>query len=103
MEKLKKIDAMYHFYGRDPQKRQCKDCEHFLSGEYHDKHYYKCTVYGCSHSEASDWRKKYSACGLIGMPFPEGDKRLIEILRVRPIKSEKPIDGQISINEIMEG
>lgn len=29
----------------------------------------KCTVYGATHSEASDWRKKYEACGLYNKPW----------------------------------
>lgn len=102
-ENVRKIDAMYYFYGEDPNGRKCIDCEHLISGEYHDKHYYKCTVYGCSHSEGTDWRKKYFACGLIGKPFPEDDKRIIDIIRHKPIKNYNPVSGQISINDILEG
>lgn len=102
--KLRKIEAMHHFYGSDQKGRKCSDCEHLLSGEYHEKHYYKCSVYGCSHSEASDWRKSYPACGLIGKAFPEEDNRIIDILKRNPIqKHEEQIEGQISISEIMEG
>ena len=70
---LRKIDAMYHYYGRDHANRKCEECEHLIHGNYHDKGYYKCTVYGCSHSEATDWRKSYHACGLIDKPFPAED------------------------------
>ena len=102
-KRLRKIKAMHHFYGCDPKGRVCIECDHLIWGEYHDKRYYKCTVYGCSHSDATDWRKSYSACGLIGKAFPDGDKRIIDILKHNPVNVENPIEGQISINEIMEG
>ena len=100
---IRKIEAMYHFYGRDPQGRKCKECDHLLSGKYHDKHYCKCTVYGCSHSLATDWRKNYVACVLIEKPFPDGDNRIMDILRRNPVKNDPPIYGQVSINDLLEG
>lgn len=104
MEKqLRKIEAMYHYYGRDTEERKCKECEHLLTGEYHNKHYCKCTVYGCSHSLATDWRKNYPACGLIGKPFPNEDNRIKDVLKYNPIQKEEQIEGQLSINELLEG
>lgn len=104
MEKqLRKIKAMHHYYGVDPKGRVCIECDHLIWGEYHDKRYYKCTVYGCSHSEATDWRKSYTACGLIGKSFPNEDNRIIDILKKKPIRKEEEIEGQLSINELLEG
>lgn len=96
-EYLRKIDAMHHYYGRDPQGRKCIDCDHMLSGEYHDKHYYKCIVYGCTHSEATDWRKSYPACGLIGEPFPEHDKRIVDVLKHDRVRKVEQVEGQMEI------
>ena len=96
---LRKIDAMYHFYGRDPEDRLCLECDHCFIGEYHNKFYLKCTVYGISHSPATDWRKKYHACGLIGKPFPEEDNRIIGILKTQPIRKDEQIPGQVNMFE----
>ena len=101
MKHIKKIDAMHYYYGVDPQYRQCHQCEHLLSGVYHNRRYYKCTVYGCSHSEATDWRRSYTACGLIGEKFPKGDRRIKDRLNYCQ-NDNKPIEGQISIFS-MEG
>ena len=68
-----------------------------IHGQYHDKQYFKCTVYGCSHSEATDWRKSYDACGLIDRAFPEGDNRIADLLKANPIRLEEQIPGQISM------
>lgn len=93
----RKIDAMHQFYGKDPEERKCAECEFLLHGRYHDKWYYKCEVYGCSHSESTDWRKSYGACGLIGKAFPEGDTRIKDVVsRERP-KEEEPMPGQLSM------
>ena len=98
--KLKKIDAMHHFYGYDHLDRKCVDCDHMLRCEYHGRVYYKCTVYGLSHSEATDWRKNYDACGLVDHDFPEHYNRVIDILKSKPIREEEQIPGQISVFEI---
>ena len=94
--RLRKIEAMHHFYGFDSQCRQCGQCPHFIRGIYHDRMMSKCTVYGCTHSEATDWRKGYSACTLIDKPFPEEDKRIIDILKARQIRKEEQIPGQMT-------
>ena len=101
--RLRKIQAMHHFYGCDPKGRVCIQCDHLIRGEYHDKRYYKCKVYGCTHSESTDWRISYLACALIDKAFPDEDKRVIEMLKRTPIQKEEQIEGQISINDILEG
>ena len=97
-KKIRKIEAMYLYYGQDPQHSKCSECEHLISGTYHDKHYYKCTVYGCSHSAATDWRKSYSACGLIGKPFPDGDVRIKDLIKGHMFKKEEQIEGQTEMD-----
>jgi hypothetical protein len=57
---------MHRLFGEMPDKR-CAECKHFISGEYHDRRLFKCELYGLTHSEATDWRKSYTACGLYNM------------------------------------
>ena len=98
--RLKKIDAMHYFYGCDHLDRKCDECDHLIHGEYHGRTYYKCTVYGCSHSESTDWRKSYDACGLVDHDFPIHDNRIIDILKHEPVEKEEQIPGQVSMFEM---
>lgn len=91
---MKKIDAMHHFYGYG--NGLCGECPHFVRRQY-DKTYFKCSVYGTSHSEASDWRKSYIACGLIDKPFPADEKRIIERV-TRDQRQEEQLLGQIRMD-----
>ena len=91
---IRKIDAMYKYYGI-AEKGMCGDCPHFLEKEYGRK-YFKCRVYGNSNSEATDWRKGYSACGLIDKPFPENDRRIVDRISISRNDNE-PIPGQIAM------
>jgi len=44
--------------------RTCGSCRHLHTFEGNTKCYFKCMQYGVSKSEATDWRKKWAACGL---------------------------------------
>lgn len=73
----------------------CKDCSHLICGVYHDKRYYKCELYGLSHSEASDWRRSWIACGMYNVPQDmEQWAPLLEHIMRGPKKQEAPILGQ---------
>lgn len=90
---MRMIDAMYHYYGKSTGR--CENCPHFVKTEW-DRVYYKCTVYGVSSSEATDWRKSYTACGLIDKPFPDGETRVVT--RIRPGREyNKPVEGQTTM------
>lgn len=56
------ISKMYKTYGID-QNHICGDCKYFDRWNYHDKTYFKCEAYGISLSKATDWRKRWVACG----------------------------------------
>lgn len=91
---LRKIDAMYHYYGKSTGR--CENCPHFIK-KFWDKAYYKCRVYGESNADSTDWKKSYTACGLIDKPFPEDETRVV--YRVIAVKENKPLPGQISLFE----
>jgi hypothetical protein len=61
---LKKFERMWALYGKREDKK-CGDCQHMIT-KYGDvpAAYFKCKFYGDSSSEATDWRRKYTACGL---------------------------------------
>jgi len=92
---MRKIDAMYHYYGVGVGR--CGNCPHFVRKVW-DKIYYKCTVYGDSNSEKTDWRTGYTACGLIDKPFPDGDVRIVRMIVAS--KEREEIKGQISLFDV---
>ncbi len=92
----RKIQAMHTRFGTCGV-LQCRDCCHLISGSYHDKRYHKCELYGMSHSEATDWRLSYLACGMYNVPqnMVTWTPLLDQILRGRV--PEKPLEGQIRL------
>ena len=95
-----KINAMYAVYGVGSGR--CGDCPHLLEGFYHDRKYFKCLAYGLSHSEATDWRKKWLACGLIGKPLPDGERPVKERLMGRKMVDDEPLPGQVTMDEMLQ-
>lgn len=90
---LRKIDLMHRQFGKC-HGHTCGECSNLT------KHrYYKCKAYGATSSEASDWAKRWLACGLFNKPW--GDKPIMHI--VRPTRKDKeemqntPVEGQISM------
>lgn len=72
---LRKIDAMHKYYGKlDGEK--CGDCCNFYERKYNNK-YFKCSVYGMSNSTATDWTKKWVACGHFNIPFEPDNHRAL--------------------------
>lgn len=93
---MRKIDEMHRRFGVISEKR-CEDCSNLIKGMYNTKFLRKCTVYGATHSEASDWRKKYVACGMFNKEWSGG--RIIDVCRYENAKrkDEAPIEGQLEI------
>lgn len=98
----RKITAMHREYGKDIA-HKCADCPNLCihaamssTGRTH----YKCRVYGESFSEATDWTKRWKACGMYGHPASKGDTPLFERLKHAKRKADvEPLDGQISMWE----
>lgn len=92
---MKGIEAMHRQFGcfRD---QQCKTCRHLISGDYHDRRYHKCELYGMSHSAATDWRLSYPSCGMYNMHVKTSTwMPIIDRIKHAPKAPEPPIDGQV--------
>ena len=98
----RKIEAMHILYGK--AEGCCRDCPHLVSGRYHDRILTKCEAYGLTHSEATDWRKKWECCGLQNRDLPD-ELPVIERLKRERNAFSVPvqIEGQIGIDELMKG
>lgn len=90
----RKIDAMHILYGEG--EGTCADCPFLWEGMYHDRKLMKCSVYGMTHSEATDWRKKYAACGLKHSARPD-DTPVIDRLRGQREHPAQQCEGQIEM------
>ena len=97
----RRIAAMHKRFGTCGVLR-CKDCDHLISGKYHGKSYHKCELYGLSHSEATDWRLSYPACAMYNMPVNlDLWTPLLEQLKHESKNIEKPLDGQIRLQNFL--
>lgn len=94
----RRIAAMHKRFGTNTA-LYCKGCSHLISDMWHDRHYYKCEIYGMSHSEASDWRRSWMACGMYNVPQDMGRwVPLMEQIKHSP-KIEPPLEGQMRVEE----
>ena len=60
--KLQKIHTMRKLYGyRDD--RTCRECCYFDRVRHRAKTHFKCSWYGDTRGEATDWRATWKACG----------------------------------------
>lgn len=90
----RKNEAMYASYGKD-YTHQCGECANLYS---HNCQYFKCQRYGGGYSAATDWRKKWTACGKFNIPLNPGEKPMIR--RLPPAGKEiEQVPGQISLFE----
>ena len=98
----RKIEAMHARFGILPDKR-CEDCNNLIKGYCGGTYVRKCTVYGATHSAASDWRKKYVACGLYNREWK--GCRIIDVCksenaRARRMEKIVTMDGQIKLEDM---
>lgn len=89
----RKITAMHREYGKDIAHR-CANCKNFCIHATTSRTRYKCIAYGVSFSSATDWAKKWAACGLYGKPLAADHVPLIKRLP-RTKRKEEPLDGQM--------
>lgn len=97
---VRKIELMHRMFGKD-EAHKCGECNNLCTFRYRDKTYRKCEIYGVTHSQASDWAKRWTACGLFNGHY-HGD-RVINYVRPDrpspPIESDPPLENQISLFE----
>ena len=94
-----KIEAMHYRLGILPDKR-CEDCSNLIKGYCGNTFVRKCTVYGATHSEASDWRKKYIACGMFNKEW--SGNNIIDCVKSENAKRRDdlfPLEGQMTFEE----
>lgn len=79
----------------------CGECSNLVSGKYHDKTLRKCSVYGLTHSEASDWAKRWTACSMLNQEY-HGEPVINFVRRTyqEQVSAETPLDGQITMGGI---
>lgn len=95
MKYRRKIDAMHDYFGVD-EEHTCKHCKNLLKLCYRDDVYYKCKAYGVTPSTASDFRQKWTACGLFNKKYT--GTPLIEVVKHEPRPSENvQIEGQMEL------
>lgn len=92
----RKIAAMYKRFGTCGVLR-CRDFCHLIGGNWHDRRYYKCELYGLSHSDATDWRLSWQACGMYNVP--QDMERWVPLMKQinRGPSVEPPLDGQVGL------
>lgn len=93
-----KIDLMHRQFGKCDG-HTCGECSNLEKYRGNTRTYRKCKAYGVTDSEASDWAKRWLACGLFNKQW--GDRPIMRL--VRPTRTDKeemqntPLDGQISM------
>ena len=92
----RKIAAMHKEYGK-AHGYKCGDCPWLYIVQCHGKSWCKCKAYGISASEATDWAKKWPACGLYRCGVYIGHVPLLERLKRAKRPDNKPIEGHISM------
>lgn len=86
-----KIDAMHKRFGKIDGKR-CGDCCNLHEWLW-SKKYFKCSVYGMSRSTATDWAKKWTACGMFNKKQEPRKKGTLSINE----PDNTPMEGQIEM------
>jgi len=94
----RKLSLMHQMFGKN-ESHTCGECSNLISGRYRDRTYRKCKVYGQTNSEASDWAKRWTACGMFCTEYD--GRPIIELVRRGGSRKlvDAPIDGQIGLED----
>lgn len=97
---LRKLELMHCLFGALPE-HTCGECCHIVCSWHGRRPVRKCSVYGVTHSIASDWAKKWVACGKWNQPYAGRPViKLVRPDRARPEpKSDEPLEHQMSLWE----
>lgn len=95
---VRKLELMHRQFGRC-EAHVCRECIHLISERYHSKTYNKCKVYGLTHSEASDWAKRWTSCGMFNNVY--AGRPIINLVRPEKKKADialdEPLEGQMEL------
>lgn len=97
---MKKLDLMHLLFGVEARGRRCRDCPCLVrcvapTG----RASYKCTVYGVSCGESTDWAVKWTACGRFGKPLEKGEYSVMHLRRRGPrATAPEVLPGQTAMN-----
>ena len=93
----RQLDIMHKLYGKD-HAHKCGNCCCFDAYKAWDKPRRKCERYGYSHSEATDWARSWTACGMFDVPVAEDDRPVKDWTRKLTIKNEDDqLEGQMRL------
>lgn len=89
---IKKIGRMHALFGLD-ELHKCGECSNLVCGRYRSKILRKCRVYGLTHFQASDWAKRWTACGMFNQEYT--GRKVIELTDQKNLVV--PLEGQIDL------
>lgn len=92
---LRKIDLMHKFFGIC-EGHTCGECSNLTKGDFNHT---KCKVYGVTHSAASDWTKRYLACGMFNKEY-KGRPNIERVVPARTNHEEAQrieLEGQMKL------
>lgn len=95
---IRKIEKMHRIYGIC-EGHACGECSNLVDEEHHGKTTCKCKVYGLTSSAASDWARRYLACGMFNKSY-KGRPNIEQATPTRTKQEEdKPyeLEGQMKL------
>lgn len=96
-KEINNIYAMYRHFGTTKHPDAiCRDCRHLKTHQAGGRKVYKCTVYGETSSDATDWRIGWIACGMYGKPY-DGTPVMDLKHQRKKADPEEQIPGQMSL------
>jgi len=95
---MRKIELMHSIFGRT-QGRKCSECSNFCEYLANSVRVKKCSIYGLTSSEASDWRNKYDACGMFNMEYKGAKIIGLKKHYTKEKIAEPEMDGQIGLED----
>ena len=93
---VRKVELMHRMFGKN-EAHTCGECNNLVEGRYHTRILRKCRIYGLTHSEASDWAKRWTACGKFNCEY--SGRPIIDFVRpdrTKPPIQDEPLENQIS-------
>lgn len=101
MNNLRKIELMHKMFGCC-EGHVCGECDNLARVRANDKLLRKCSVYGLTHSEASDWTLRFTACGMFNTHYD--GLPIIEFSRHNSAAPELPLKNQVTMDlEALDG